>query len=115
MTSRGQMFFAMRRTSAWPARNDSRSLAADTAGLLALCGRRTPTPRVGEPLVFGGYPPAAGPGAGAALALDGVAAAVVELPRLPLPDRLEDRDDVDVAAVRADARQDAAAVDEDAR
>ena len=40
---------------------------------------------------------------------------LVELAGLVLADRLEDGDDVDVLAVRADAGQDAAAVDEDAR
>ena len=40
---------------------------------------------------------------------------VVELAGLVLADRLEDGDDVDVLAVGADAGQDAAAVDEDAR
>ena len=42
-------------------------------------------------------------------------ALLVELARLVLADRLEDGDDVDVLAVGADAGQDAAAVDEDAR
>ena len=40
---------------------------------------------------------------------------LVDLAGLELPDRLEDGDDVDVLAIGADAGQDAAAVDEDAR
>src|SRR5262249_12335864 len=62
----------------------------------------------------GGVHAAAGAGTGAGLALDLVNALRVELAGLELPDRLEDRDDVDRVARLAGAGQDAAAVDEDA-
>src|SRR5205807_726634 len=63
----------------------------------------------------GGVHAAAGAGTGAGLALDLVNAGRVELARLVLADRLEDRHDVDIRAVGPGAGEDAAAVDEDTR
>ena len=94
----------MHRTTACPARNASRSFAAVTAGFDAPYGSDRPIASIALAIVLAVYMPPHEPWPGqlSHSTLCSVFSSIVA--RLEFSDRLEDRDDVDVLAVRADAR-----------